>query len=892
MPLELATPDSFPAFPYNPPYPIQVDLMRHLYTAIEHRKVTIVESPTGTGKTLSLLCASLTWLNDEKNRARKGRLDRMAGNEVSNEPQWVIDQTRERHKRELEAEEEERRERLQKARRRERELRKRAKFNKKPRLSTKPQNKDEEDDDDFLPESDTGEDEEDNLSPAVRALMARMNADPSRETKEPTCTKIYYASRTHSQLTQVLPELQRLNLSVVPKDISSEEEENCHSNGSKSSKRKAPDEEKDEQGNQECHTNTVALGSRKHLCINDDLRSASKDLDEACRELLGEKGEKRCPQLPPLEEDFRMNDFRDEILATPKDIEDLATAGRLSNVCPYFGSRRAIPQAELVTLPYNLLLSKSSREALGIDLSNQIIIIDEAHNLIPTLLSLSTTRLTLSTLRVSLQQVSIYVTKFKNRLSAQHMLHLKRLVEFLDALGKYLGEWRGSRVGGGQGQGQGQGGGTSEKSEVLSASELIERLGKKAIGINMLAIERYLKSSKIARKISGYADKQAEKNANEKSIRAVKRGAVPPLHAIEDLMLALAGATEDGRIILSLFGKKGEEEVEVKYQLLNPSPHFKDVVEEARAVILAGGTMSPISDVINQLFTYLPPERITNFSCGHIIPSSNLLTMALTKGPRGGELEYKAGKQSDPQVIAELGQVILNFTHTIPAGMIVFFPSYNFLNTAKETWKTTGVLEKFNSKKKVFFEPEDNAAVESTLQDYTAAVQGQNQNQNQAAASVQTNSNPKGALLFAVIGAKLSEGLNFKDDLARAVVVVGLPFANLGSPELRERLKYVKWLEEKQKEDVKRENGVLKKAPGMKDAAAELYENMCMNAVNQSIGRAIRHQGDWAALILLDRRYSTAIKSKLPKWIGEDLKIAQSFGQAVKEMGVFYRSKR
>jgi chromosome transmission fidelity protein 1 len=126
----------------------------------------------------------------------------------------------------------------------------------------------------------------------------------------------------------------------------------------------------------------------------------------------------------------------------------------------------------------------------------------------------------------------------------------------------------------------------------------------------------------------------------------------------------------------------------------------------------------------------------------------------------------------------------------------------------------------------VFFEPEDNAAVESTLQEYTAAVQGQGV---PSSTTSQTNPNPttRGALLFAVIGAKLSEGLNFKDDLARAVVVVGLPFANLGSPELKERLKYVKRLEEKSE---------IKKSSGMKDAAAELYENMCMNAVNQSIG--------------------------------------------------------
>jgi len=35
---------------------------------------------------------------------------------------------------------------------------------------------------------------------------------------------------------------------------------------------------------------------------------------------------------------------------------------------------------KLVTLPYNLLLQKSAREALGIKLKDQIVIIDEAHS--------------------------------------------------------------------------------------------------------------------------------------------------------------------------------------------------------------------------------------------------------------------------------------------------------------------------------------------------------------------------------------------------------------------------------------------------------------------------------------------------------------------------------
>lgn len=45
--LQLPTPSEFPAFPYKP-YDIQTHLMRHLYESIENKKLTIVESPTGT----------------------------------------------------------------------------------------------------------------------------------------------------------------------------------------------------------------------------------------------------------------------------------------------------------------------------------------------------------------------------------------------------------------------------------------------------------------------------------------------------------------------------------------------------------------------------------------------------------------------------------------------------------------------------------------------------------------------------------------------------------------------------------------------------------------------------------------------------------------------------
>jgi hypothetical protein len=60
--------------PYEP-YEIQIGFMRSLYDCIENRKVGIFESPTGTGKSLSLICGALTWLRDNKRRD----LDETAG---------------------------------------------------------------------------------------------------------------------------------------------------------------------------------------------------------------------------------------------------------------------------------------------------------------------------------------------------------------------------------------------------------------------------------------------------------------------------------------------------------------------------------------------------------------------------------------------------------------------------------------------------------------------------------------------------------------------------------------------------------------------------------------------------------------------------------------------
>lgn len=77
-----------------------------------------------------------------------------------------------------------------------------------------------------------------------------------------------------------------------------------------------------------------------------------------------------------------------------RDIEQLVGMGREVKACPYYGTRYAVPAAQVVALPYNSLFHKSTREACGIRLKGNVVIIDEAHNLVETISNLHSVEIT------------------------------------------------------------------------------------------------------------------------------------------------------------------------------------------------------------------------------------------------------------------------------------------------------------------------------------------------------------------------------------------------------------------------------------------------------------------------------------------------------------------
>ena len=63
------------------------------------------------------------------------------------------------------------------------------------------------------------------------------------------------------------------------------------------------------------------------------------------------------------------------------DIEELVSVANHINKCAYYLNRKDMHSADLVLLPYQYLLTESIRKQMKIQLTGNIVIVDEAHNI-------------------------------------------------------------------------------------------------------------------------------------------------------------------------------------------------------------------------------------------------------------------------------------------------------------------------------------------------------------------------------------------------------------------------------------------------------------------------------------------------------------------------------
>jgi chromosome transmission fidelity protein 1 len=220
---------------------------------------------------------------------------------------------------------------------------------------------------------------------------------------------------------------------------------------------------------------------------------------------------------------------------------------------------------------------------------------------------------------------------------------------------------------------------------------------------------------------------QQQQQQQQQLGRLSPRDGVSAIHSFIGFLLSLTNTDADGRVIIepaaaaaaatpppaaapststddqeSSAAAQAVRGGRMRYVLLNAARHFGRLLSSARSVLLVSGTLAPIEGLRAQLFPELPPEQLRHFECGHVVPAGQLLAVAIGSGPSGKALNLRHDSRGDATLIDELGQLLLNLAGVVPEGLVVFAPSFGYLEQLLLRWQGTGLLARLQQRKQLF----------------------------------------------------------------------------------------------------------------------------------------------------------------------------------------------
>ena len=122
---------------------------------------------------------------------------------------------------------------------------------------------------------------------------------------------------------------------------------------------------------------------------------------------------------------------------------------------------------------------------------------------------------------------------------------------------------------------------------------------------------------------------------------------------------------------------------------------------------------------------------------------------------------------------------------------------------------------------------------------------------------------------------RISEGLDFSDNAARCVIIVGIPFPQMTDPKVILKKEYLdqKGMLERRKASAGSRCVTL--------TGKDWYNQQATRSVNQAIGRVIRHVQDYGAILLFDQRYMyQSNRSQISAWLRDKIKVPDKYQAA------------
>ncbi|CAM9303939.1 unnamed protein product [Lampetra planeri] len=719
-------------FPF-PPYDCQTDYMKKVIECLQKKENGVLESPTGTGKTLCLLCATLAWREHYKNTISARKIaERMGGEEL---------------------------------------------FPNAPLSSwgTAP------------PDGDT----------------------PTSYSDVP---KIIYASRTHSQLSQVVGELR--NTSYRPK--------------------------------------ICVLGSREQMCINPEVMRQESNYVKVhmCR---GKVSTRTCAFYNNVDEKSTDKDLVNSIL----DIEELVKFGSKQRACPYYLSRNLKQQADVIFMPYNYLLDPKSRRAHNIELNGAVVIFDEAHNVERTCEESTSFDLTPYDVASAISAVDrLLVEQAKDAMNIlcfvvsglkidianvakikQILLDLEAAIDSFDVPadrgvtkpGSFIYElFQRAHLT------------YDTKTFVYEALEQISGYlaGQSGLFLNLSGLQKL--SDIIQLVFCGEPSTGSKQQQQQESTTAHFK-----VHIHRDNSFQKKKQSTD---VWASSAPKKQGNI-LSYWCFSPGFSMEDLKKQGvGCIILTSGTLSPLSSFAAEMRIDFP-VRLEN---SHVIGRDQIFVSIIGRGPDGVSLSSAFDQRYSfnhlsPRVFSVCSPTA-NLSRVVPHGLLVFFPSFPLMGKTLEFWRANGQASRIENVKPIFVESKGKGNFTEVMDSYYNKV---------------SDTTSKGATFMAVCRGKASEGLDFADTFGRGVIITGLPFPPKMDPRVILKMQFLDEMNRSRKSGEKYLTG------------QEWYREQAFRAVNQAIGRVIRHKDDYGAIFLCDQR--------------PHVRLDDNFGNIVRDVSQFFR---
>ena len=855
-------------FPYSA-YPSQQLYMEKVIEACQSSTHALLESPTGTGKTAALLCSVLAWTAKEVQRMTAQLAQLMAeGGGAAAAPGIASLSTLQQHQQMM------------------------ADI---VRRSAGP----------AASPSDPAS------LPSLPRLPSTSSAASAVFSPSPAFTRprIIYSSRTHSQLSKVISELKRT--AYRPR--------------------------------------MTLLGSRQQLCVHPDVRGLSGlAQNHACHSLVNAHDCVFYENLASAVAGRKSGAPLGLAMDSCMDLEDLLRYGEDHRMCPYFSTREVLGEAELVLMPYNYLIDASIREKLQLSLQGAVVVFDEAHNLESVCVDAASFDLSSLDVAAAIAEVdrckdeSVAAAEQRQQQDAHDpwserhsapsdipdvasLLILKQLLLEVEAAidshdirdldkgetrnGEYIFELlERCRI-------------TPATKEPLLAllDEAVEfllkcddaalsagrgrrtssALAKLASMFRLVYAGGAEKCKEVARDYRVHIHQKAgrrkgwagggggavggaphKKAAPMPSYSGGGRGGIfqhahkPTFSSARDGFLddedeAAASASSSYRVL--------------SYWCFNPGLSMATLSAcGVRTFVFTSGTLSPLDSFAAEF--QLPfPVRLEN---AHIIQPHQILLSVLERGPSGNALLSSYANRGNTAYVSDLGSAIVNVCRVVPDGVLIFFPSYFALEGCRDEWERGGVMARIRTLKHVVYEPRTSGEFNAAIAEYQHAIE-RARKEGRAAGAV------TGAIFFAVCRGKVSEGLDFADANGRAVIITGLPFPALHEPKVRIKREF---LDQQRSVAAQSSSSSPSSSSSSSPHAIPMltgnmwYQQQASRAVNQAIGRVIRHAHDYGAILLCDERFASVHQQQqLSAWVRGRITTHKAFGSVIQPLRSFFK---